>query len=127
MEKILRLKDRVAFNLDGISIKLAPLSFQQQLDINACSRKVNGEDISDDGMKILLLVKYALKDISGLRLYDDSEYKIEFDGNGNLSDECAGEIMNMPIRENIIKAVNKIMENDIDGIDAKDVKVELGK
>lgn len=125
--KILRLKDRVKVKLEELEFKVAPISYQNQVEIDGCKKIVAGEEVDDFGKKVFLMLKYGLKDITGLELHNGKPYKVTLDDDGNISDECINEIIVMPLRDNIVNAIYKTMAGKHDEIDAKEVEVEVGK
>lgn len=125
--KILRLKDRVKVKLEELEFKIAPLSYQQQIEIDSCKKIVSGDEVDDYGKKVFLMLKYSLKEVKGIKLHNGKPYKIELDDDGNITDECVNEIIVMPLRDEIINAVHKTMMQKTDEIDAKEVEIEVGK
>ena len=86
--KVYSLKDRITVDIDGVSFKLAPLSYKQKIEIQ--NMLTTGQE-SEGTIKA---VQYSLKDVEGLTDSNDNEYELRFDDNG-LTEDCLDEILNI--------------------------------
>lgn len=84
---IYKMSDRVTLNIKGLIFKIAPLSFENKISI--ASAKSNLESVK-------LALKYGLKDVSGLKNLDGSEYKLSFEGE-ELTEVCINELLNIGV------------------------------
>ena len=125
--RILRLKDRVSIDLEDVKFKLAPISFEQEAEINSCKKIEAGEERIDYSKRVFLLLKFSVKGIEGLKTYDDKKYKPSFDDNGNLTDDSVNDILRIPVTNGVIKAIYALQSGNIDKIEANEVEIEVGK
>ena len=86
--KVYSLKDRITVDIDGVSFKLAPLSYKQKIEIQ--NMLTTGQE-SEGTIKA---VQYSLKGVEGLTDSNDNEYELRFDDNG-LTEDCLDEILNI--------------------------------
>lgn len=135
---IYRKSDRVSVSIDGIEIKVSPLSHQQKTILQGHMMKAVGGDMEAAMISVRQSIKYSLKDLKGVFYIDDSgdqrEYQLEFE-NGELTDECIDEVLNMPIsgKLNSVCAAllqgvpDKVLDNkgkEIEGIKIKKLEAK---
>ena len=139
---IYRKQDRVSVNIDGIEIKVRPLSHNQKTILQGHMMKAVGGDMDAAMISVRQSIKFSLKEIKGIFYIDDEgdkrEYQLEFE-NGELTDECIDDVLNMPISSklnsvcaSLLQGVpDKILDNkgkEIEGIKIKKLKeVKPGK
>lgn len=139
---IYRKEDRVKVEIDGISFKISPLTFQQKQDLQRHMIKAVSGDMNEAMISVSKSLKYCLKDMSGVFYIDEDgvkrEYKLSFE-NDVLTDDCIDELLNMPFSSKLnsvcsamLQGVpNKILDaegNEIEGISIKSHgDEELGK
>lgn len=139
---IYRKQDRVSVNIDGIEIKVSPLSHNQKTILQGHMMKAVGGDMDAAMISVRQSIKFSLKEIKGIFYIDDEgdkrEYQLEFE-NGELTDECIDDVLNMPISSklnsvcaSLLQGVpDKILDNkgkEIEGIKIKKLKeVKPGK
>jgi uncharacterized protein YfkK (UPF0435 family) len=101
MARIYRKTDRIAVKIDDISIKLAPLSIHQKVEIQNAMvlGRING-DLSEQMRGIALSLKYSVKGVEGLQDSDGNPYQLKFEGE-NLSDESVDDLMNIEISKKL--------------------------
>ncbi len=96
MAKIYRLSDRISIKIEDITLKLAPLSFDQKMEVQGMVREGIAED---DNLKVLkatrTVMKYCIKDLKGVVDGEDNEYILEFDDKGFLELHIVEELLNM--------------------------------
>lgn len=100
MSKILRMSDRLHLKIDDITFVIAPLNYFRKQELASCTKIVKGEEHFDLVKSQALYIKYALKEVIGLKNYDDSDYELEFEGDC-LTDDCVSEILNLEQREKL--------------------------
>lgn len=86
--KIFTTEDRISVKIGELVFKLAPLTFRQKMEVQTFlteKKTVEG---------IMLCVRYALKDASGLEKQDGSKYELKFDDKGILSEQSLDDILN---------------------------------
>lgn len=84
---ILEPNDKFELKLDDATFILSPFSKKQQLELDKCVKMESGEEIIDIDKQMHLTFKFCIKDIKGIKKPDGSEFKFDFDENGQLSDE----------------------------------------
>ena len=103
---IYKKDQKVNISIEGIDIKVSPLSHHQKTVLQGMMIKaVNGD--MDEAMKsVRQSLKYCLKSMKGVKYIDEDgevqDYKLEFE-DGELTDDCVDEILNMPISNKINK------------------------
>ncbi len=97
MTKLYRSSDRISIKVDDITIKISPLSFHQKAEMQSLLITGNPMDIVKAAH---YAVRCAVKEISGVKLHDGSQYELEFDGD-ILSEECVSDLFNIPQKDKI--------------------------
>lgn len=92
--KISRLTDRYVIKMGEISLKLAPLSGRQKVEMTSLYTQdpATGRFKVDKPAQEHYMVKQSIKEISGLKDDDGNDYKLEFDGDV-LTETCAEEVL----------------------------------
>lgn len=102
MTRIYKTTDRIKVKIDEIEVSLAPLTLDQKTEakvLQATGKVERNYKKVQDG--VLLLIKYALKDIKGVKNLDGSDYKLEFENN-MVSDSCINDLLNMEMHPKLI-------------------------
>ena len=86
--KIYKLTDRVTIKIEGLTFKLAPLSWQKKAEIQALM--VEGKHTEGS----VMCVKECVKDVQGLETLAGEKYEIRLE-DGVLSEESLNDIMNI--------------------------------
>lgn len=92
---IYRMSDRIPVKLGELTFWIAPLSVDAKGRLLTFSKRVSGEerDVAMEGAAAAL--KLSVKGVDGLKLADGSPYECEFDEQGNLTDDCVSELMQL--------------------------------
>ena len=102
MKKIYKRSDRVSVAIDDITVKLAPLTFDQKNEIQQCMLDGRAKnDIAILSKGITLAMRYSLKGIEGVQDTDGQPYKLTADTAGNLTDECIDDLLNLENKEKL--------------------------
>ena len=88
---IYRKEDRITIKINKLTVKLAPLSYEEKATAETLILE-NTQRSSMDGS--IYAVKCAVKDIKGLKLPDGSDYELEFENN-ILTDKCIDDLTNI--------------------------------
>lgn len=91
MAVIYRTTDRIKVKVDDITVVLAPLSYKQKCDVQSA---VTTKSITGAMDGAALAVRYSLKEISGVKYADGSEYKLKIEDD-KVSEECMDELFNL--------------------------------
>lgn len=89
MAKIYRLSDRIKLKIDDLIVIISPLSIHQKASV---------EEVASSAGLIkgtIEAIRYSVKDISGLKDSEGNDYELQYDENGNLSDESLNDLFNI--------------------------------
>jgi len=97
---IYKTSDKISVNIDGIDIKISPLTHAQKTQLQSHMMKAVAGDMEAAMDSVRLSISFSLKDIKGITFMDEDgeerEYKLQFE-DGLLTDECIDDMLNMPI------------------------------
>lgn len=125
---IYKLSDRIPVEVGGLKFWLSPLSYSQRIAIADATKMQSGVEVIDSRKIAFLSVKFSVKEVEGIKNADGSDYSLEFDADGCLSDDCVSELMNLDSCPKLVTAasllIREIKEHEIEGvkIDLKGVK-----
>lgn len=116
MAVVYRLKDRIKVKIDDISIKVAPLSYLQKMEVQEkMTKAVNESDMKYAMEGTILAIKYAVKAVSGLKNADGSDYELTFD-EGMLSQESIDDLLNLQYSQKLSAVCTSLLSgvgNDV--------------
>jgi hypothetical protein len=93
MSKILRMSDRIKIKVKDITFTIAPLSQLNKMEMTSSIDTVVGGNQEYSLAKARrVLMKYGLKGLEGVTDYNGKPYELEFDHNGDLTEECLSEV-----------------------------------
>ena len=91
--RIYRVTDRIPLKIHDLEVTISPLTRMQKIDVELSA---TGDNLVKAGLNAAsLAIKYAVKDVKGLKDADGTDYKLSLDPNGVLTDECVDDLMNM--------------------------------
>jgi hypothetical protein len=99
--KIYKRSDRLTVKIDDVTLKLAPLSIHQKVEIQTAM--FNGRtkaDLSEATRGVVLSLKYSVKGVEGIEDADGNAYQLQFEGDA-LTDACADDLMNLEITQRL--------------------------
>jgi len=104
MSIIYRTSDTISVKIGDITIKVSPLTYAQKEDVQAqfYDKKIVGAG--------RLAIKYAVKGIEGMFLYDGAPYSVEKES-GVLTDSCVDDLMNMEHSVKLIQVCSALLNN----------------
>lgn len=108
--------DIIDINVEGLTVSVSPLSYKQK---NEIQNLFLSKEALEGAIKCM---KYALKDIKGLKNRDGSDFKIKLK-NGTLDDKTVDMLLNAPIGGKI----NIICVSLINGIPDQFMHPETGQ
>jgi hypothetical protein len=109
MARIYKRTDRLTLKIDDITLKLAPLSMDQKNEIQTAMTKGRREgDAAEAAKGVCLSIRYSVKGIEGLEDGDGNPYKLTFDVNDNLSDECLDDLLNLELNKKLALVCAKL-------------------
>lgn len=91
--KIAKTSDRFEVCHNDYKITVSPLKYEHKLEILDSIKVDGGVEYADIKKQAFLAIKYGVKSVSGFIGYDDHDYKIAQDANGNLTDDCTSELL----------------------------------
>ena len=91
MTKIYRTSDVIRLKVDGLKIGVSPLTFDQKMEVQA---EILKGDAQSAMRGAALAVKFALKELQGLKTSDNKDYALEREDN-KLTDECWDDLCNI--------------------------------
>ena len=112
MPTILSMKDRISLSMGEVSFKLKPLNAMEQNQVSSHKKMEAGKEIEDVFMSAFAYVKYAVKEISGVKMRNGDDYKLEFEGD-YLSDDCVSEIFTLQLGAEFFHVVQSLRFNHI--------------
>lgn len=119
---IYRLTDRLPVKIGEITFWISPMSLEQRGRIAETVTTQAGNEREWALKAASLYIKYSVKAVDGLKLYDGSDYQVELDEDGTLSAQCVDEITQVAGSEKLVTLVNKVAfhdmgESKIDGVE----------
>lgn len=98
MAKIYRTSDIIPINIDGLTIHVSPLTFEQKMNVQ--SELLKGGAAA--AMKAAALAcRYAIKKINGIETLDGETYSVAVE-NGVLTEECWNDLQNVEQSQKMI-------------------------
>lgn len=91
--KVLKLTDRVKIKIGDVTFKVAPLSYENKLEMAGCFKMDGGTQVQDIGRQMILALKYGVKEVEGITYADGTEYSLVFNDDGSLSDLSLSELL----------------------------------
>lgn len=110
MARIYKRTDRVTVKVDEITLKLAPLTVEQKIEIQQLMIDgVANKDVKKTSRGVELAMKYSLKGVSGIEDADGNPYKLEFNDDA-LTDSCIDDLMNLEVKEKIVLVCTSLLK-----------------
>lgn len=123
---IYKLTDRIPVQIGDLRFLISPLSSAQKLEIISQVKMSSGKEVHDYTKQALLSIKHGVKKVEGLKCFDGSEYELEFDESGSLTDDSVSELLQMEGSDKLIIVCSTLL-NQIKEVNLEGVKVELDK
>jgi len=130
MTIIYRKNDLINLKFGDLVFGIKPLSYMERVEILSTLSMDNGKYIENAAKGTFLCMKYAIRKLTGAKLIDGSDYKLEFDADGNLSDESIDDVLNFQENEilglalgNFLKCVPSKLINPNDGEPLEGVEI----
>jgi hypothetical protein len=130
MTVVYKLDDRFELKFGDLTFELAPLSLDKKA-IAASKMFKEGGDVMANISGVAVTLAHSIKSVKGLKNADGSDYKLEFNEDGSLTDECVGEVMNISesaalisIGTDLMKGMPETVVNRYTGEEMKGVKIK---
>lgn len=106
MSKIYRTSDRIPLKIDDVVLTIGPLTQSQKLEVQSLMLKGRASgDIETATKGIIQAIRYAVKDINGVKDSQNNDYKLSketVNGSDILTQECAEELLNLEISGKLV-------------------------
>jgi hypothetical protein len=109
MAVVYRTTDRVTLKIDGITFKIAPLSYAQKMNIQAMLTKENGTNIENIADTTKQLIEYSIKDVDGLEYPDGEKFKLCFE-EGKISEASIDELFNLELNPKLTVSLMQLLQ-----------------
>jgi hypothetical protein len=119
MAKIYKTTDVIPLSIDGLTVNISPLSFEQKMQVQSEVLK-GGAPAAMRAAK--LACQYAVKSIKGIETQDGEEYEVT-SKDGMITDECWDDLQNVEQTNKIISVCLAL----ISGVPKEFVNPETGK
>lgn len=121
--KVWRANSRIPVKIGDAVFKIAPLTQEQKVKLMQYVSMDGGNRIESLAKMSFECVKLCLKDVSGIEFEDGSEYKLDFDSDGFVTDKSVSELMNTEISQELLSACQAFIQ----GIPKQVVNPSTGK
>ena len=108
MSRIFRASDRIPVKIDDIVITIAPLTFNQKIELQAIMMSA-GKDPLNALKGARQAVKYAVKAVSGIKDMDGNEYNVAMGEDGLITDDCVDELLNLQEQPKLIALCSQLI------------------
>lgn len=96
---------------DKLKLKLKQLTYKEKGLITSLATSNKAGVISQDtSLVVFYNLKYAVKGVEGLTDEEGNPYKLTFDEDGSLTDECVDELLGTPFSDSMQFAALKLSE-----------------
>jgi hypothetical protein len=133
---IYKTSDKISVEIDGIEVKISPLSHAQKNELQGHMMKAVNGDMEAAMESVRLSISYCLKDIKGVKYQDEDgevrDYQLTFDNN-KLTDDCLDDMLNMPISGKLNSLCAAMLAGvpdkivDQDGNEIEGIKIKKSK
>lgn len=119
MAKIYKTTDIIPLSIDGLTVNISPLSFEQKMQVQSEVLK-GGAAAAMRAAK--LACQYAVKDIKGIETQDGESYSLDVK-DGMVTDACWDDLQNIEQTTKLISVCLSL----INGVPKEFVNPETGK
>lgn len=119
--RIYKTTDKIEVKIDGISFFISPLTYGQKCELQPLMFKAASGNMESAMDAVIKSIKFSLKDVKGLYVDDDTEYKLVMD-NGEVSDESIDDLMNLPMSSKLSAVCSSL----INGLSTGGIKSQDG-
>lgn len=135
--KILRTTDIITLRQNDIEVDFSPLRHDKALELSRLVTIRAGKTVADDGMQTALLVKYAVKEVRGLKNFIGEDFSVVAVNGEQLTDDDVTTVINVLLKTSFLPAVAYISSSatpkQFEGVEmymknskGEPVKIELG-
>ena len=118
--KLYKITDRIKIKIGDMVVSVSPLTYDQKIEIQTALSQ--GTDAKSLYTGSILAMRYGIKEIKGIELIDGSEYELQFE-DGVLTEECAKELLNVEMGNELLAACNAFVSGIPKQIPIKGVEI----
>lgn len=119
---VYRMTDRIPVKIGELTFLLAPLNVAQKARLLASVQNVAGVQNEDAFSKASLAIRMSVKEVEGVKCADGSDWVTELGPDGELTDDCLSEIMQVTQNADLVQVclafgLNRIEDPGLPGIE----------
>ena len=118
-----RQSDRILLTIHDVTFKIKPLSYTEKTALSKSIINVEGTQSEDVMDSLAQIIRYCVKDVTGINYLDGTPIKLKFEDNGHLKDESIDELMSLPVTSDLTASLFQFLQ----GIPDKIVNSQTGK
>jgi len=122
---VYRSTDRIKIKIHDVELIVKPLSYFEKSQVEGILFKEGGVIRENSILALAKLIKYSIKEISGVNNLDGTPYQLSFDADGSLLESSIDELMNMGISNDltiVLFGIRNSIPNEIVGVDGTPLK-----
>jgi hypothetical protein len=103
MTQLISVDETIQINIDDITIHVSPLTYKEKISLQSCLNRAVLGDLDQAMEGAAMCIKYAVKNIDGVKDRKGYKFKLEFEDNGRyLKDSCVDNLLNLPQNGKIV-------------------------
>jgi len=118
-----RQSDRILLSIHDVTFKIKPLSYTEKTAISKNIINVAGTQTEDVLDSVVEMIRYCVKDVTGISYIDGTPIKLAFEENGHLKDSSIDELMSLPLTGDLTVSLFQFMQ----GIPDKVINSQTGE
>jgi hypothetical protein len=105
--------------ISGARFWFKPLTIGQRAELLQFKKTVSGEDVVDTEKMTVRTLQLALKRLSGVKLSDGSDFELESNSEGSLTESCAQTLLNAStsLLFFTVRLANGTIDTSIEGVE----------
>ena len=111
MTRLISTDEQIPIHIDNITIYVSPLSYMDKMELQDYMMKAVEGDLKQAMKGAAMAIKYAVKDIDGVKDSQGKKFKLDFEDNKkHLTDSCVDNLLNLPQNNKLIVACSALLE-----------------
>lgn len=107
--RIYKITDKIEFKVGNLSFKVSPLSLLQKVTLESLMQKATSKNLDDITQATSYALKCGLKEVKGFEDAEGNPYELQFDDNGELTQSCIDELMNIQETMSIVNVCSNLL------------------